>query len=543
MKKKKKNNFLEGSIIATTAILITKFLGVIYVIPFYAIIGQSGATLYSYAYAVYMVFLNISSAGIPSAMSKIVSEYDAMGKKKEEYSALKLSVLIVSVLSITSFLLLMIFSKDIARLIIGNKIGGNNPREISLVIRAIATSILVIPFLSISKGYLQGHKRINVSSFAEIIEQLVRIFVVLIGSFVGIKILGLDVSFGVSIALLGSFVGGLIAFLFILKKIGPGLKDFKDAKVDKSLDIVKKIIRYSLPFIVISITSTLFNVVDMMLLLRGLGSLGYSGVDSEFVASVITTWGDKFNVLINSFAVGIIISLIPNLVSSYTLNKMKEANDIMNKAFQMVIYVSIPLVLVISLLSMPLWNAFYSTNSLGPNILRVSILTSVFCNIYLIYIQIASSLSEYKTVYKAVVFGLCLNGLCDIPLMYLCNYLHLPAYYGASISTICGYLLSSFIVYRKLKKIDGINFKETIKLGLKVILATIVMLLSLFILGKVFVYNGTTKLYSMIYFGVFAAIGGAIYLFLTIKMNILYELFGKDIWEKLMNKFRLKKKA
>ena len=69
----KKNSFVEGTFIATFAIIIVKILGVLYVIPFYRIIGESGGSLYSYAYNVYNLFLNISTAGIPIAISKIIT--------------------------------------------------------------------------------------------------------------------------------------------------------------------------------------------------------------------------------------------------------------------------------------------------------------------------------------------------------------------------------------------------------------------------------------------------------------------------------------
>ena len=71
----KKNSFIEGTIIASLAIIITKILGVLYVIPFYSIIGEDGGVLYSYAYNIYNLFLNIATAGIPVAISMVISEY------------------------------------------------------------------------------------------------------------------------------------------------------------------------------------------------------------------------------------------------------------------------------------------------------------------------------------------------------------------------------------------------------------------------------------------------------------------------------------
>ena len=76
----KKNTFKEGAVIATLAIVISKVLGIIYVIPFYSLIGERGGALYGYAYSIYGLFLNLSTAGIPLAISKITSEYSALNQ-------------------------------------------------------------------------------------------------------------------------------------------------------------------------------------------------------------------------------------------------------------------------------------------------------------------------------------------------------------------------------------------------------------------------------------------------------------------------------
>ena len=50
----KKSSFIEGTFIATLAIVLVKIMGMLYVIPFYAIVGTTGAALYSYAYNIYL---------------------------------------------------------------------------------------------------------------------------------------------------------------------------------------------------------------------------------------------------------------------------------------------------------------------------------------------------------------------------------------------------------------------------------------------------------------------------------------------------------
>ena len=52
----KKNSFIEGTFIATASVILVKILGMIYVVPFYIIVGSKGGALYSYAYNIYVIF-------------------------------------------------------------------------------------------------------------------------------------------------------------------------------------------------------------------------------------------------------------------------------------------------------------------------------------------------------------------------------------------------------------------------------------------------------------------------------------------------------
>ena len=63
----RRNSFLMGAFVSTLGIIITKVIGLVYVIPFYAIIGIQGGALYSYAYSIYNIFLNLATSGIPVA--------------------------------------------------------------------------------------------------------------------------------------------------------------------------------------------------------------------------------------------------------------------------------------------------------------------------------------------------------------------------------------------------------------------------------------------------------------------------------------------
>ena len=74
----KKDTFIKGALISTICVVLSKILGIIYVIPFNKIIGSEGGALYGYAYNIYVLFLQLSTVGIPLAISKLVSEYNAL---------------------------------------------------------------------------------------------------------------------------------------------------------------------------------------------------------------------------------------------------------------------------------------------------------------------------------------------------------------------------------------------------------------------------------------------------------------------------------
>ncbi len=537
----RKNSFVEGSLIATLAIVVSKVMGILYVIPFYAVIGTLGSSLYSYAYNIYVIFLNISSAGIPVAISKLVSEYDSKEMKEAKVRSFKLGIIVVSILSIICFLILVIFAKEIVLFIIGNKSGGNTLEDIILVIRVIAFSVLIIPFLSVSRGYLQGHKYISSSSFSQVIEQIVRIAVVLIGSYITIKVLEKKVALGVGVALAGSFIGGLVAIGYVLKKIFNNKSQLdldKDLKKDNitNKEIFKKILIYSIPFIIINVTVNFFNIVDMTLIIRTLGNLGFSGEQAEFVASAMTTWGYKLNMIVNAIATGLTISLIPNLVSAYTLKKTNTVNKIFNQALQIVLYVSVPAAVGLSFLSAPVWNIFYGVSDLGPIIFRFSILTAIFCNIYLISIQTAQSINAFKTVCIAVVLGFSMNAIWDVPFMHLCNYLGLPAFYGATLATILGYIVAIGIVLYKLIKYEGIRLKESIKTFGKILISVLCMVGVLSLLKLVYPYVYQNRLMSIVYVAVYALIGGSVYLFITHKFGLIKGIFEAKTINRLVSK-------
>ncbi len=461
----KKNGFMEGAIIATIAIIVTKVLGVIYVIPFYKIIGEQGGALYGYAYNIYNIFLIISSAGIPLAISKLTSEYETLKEYDKKNEMYNISKKFIYFFSLFSFLLCFLFAKPLAKLIIGNLTGGNTIEDVCFVIRCISFALLVVPLLSIYRGYLQGHKYIEASSKSQVIEQVVRIFFILVGSYLCIKVFHLKITYAVGISVFSCAIGALISYIYLIiktKKTGIVKKFNNVTKKDKK-EILIKIIGYCIPFIIINISNSIYNTTDMILIIKGLSKLGFTANDVETISSIFTTWGSKFVTVVKSFATGLTISLIPSLVNAYVSKDMKRANHYFNSSLKVLLYIITPLTIFLSIFSNEIWNLFYGKSFYGPIIFKYIILVAILDSAYIIFFSALQGLYKKKLIYISSITGITVNALLDLPLMYLFNNLGIYPFYGAITATVIGYIISLGIPIIVLHNKDGFRYNETIK--------------------------------------------------------------------------------
>lgn len=538
----KKSSFVEGTIIATIAIVIVKIIGIVYVIPFYAIIGERGSALYSYAYNIYQVFLNISSAGIPIAISKIINEYDSLGYKDAKIRAYSQGKKLISIFTAFAFFILFIFAKEIAYLIIGNIKGGNSIEDVTYVIRCISFAVLVIPYLSVVRGFLQGHNIITPSSVSQVLEQLVRIFIIIVGSYLAVDVFRLSITKSVGIAVSGAFFGGLIAYLYLLAKVKKNKKELNFTEKNKknteitNKEIRKKIISYAIPFIIINITSSIYNFTNMVLILRTLSYLGFSGFDSELITSMITTWSVKLNTIVGALATGMAISLIPNIVSAHVKKDWKDVNNKLNKAMQIILIISIPITVGLSLLSKPVWTLFYGASHYGPLVFAANIFTALFSNLFVITNTTLQGLNKFKIVYKSAIIGFVANAILDVPLMLLFNRVGLYPFYGAILSTAIGYSISFAIALICLKKEHKLEYKTTFNMLKKILLPTALMILSVLIVKFIFKYNENSRIESSIFILLSSFVGGTVFLYITYKNKLLFEVFGKEYLDKIIKK-------
>lgn len=543
----KKNSFVEGTILASISLLIIKILGGIYVIPFYSIVGALGGALYSYAYTIYSLVINICTAGIPLAISKIVSEYTTLEMYDAKERTLKVGNRIVIILSTILFLLMFIFASQAAYIFVGDVSGGNSIESVTLVIRSISFCLLIVPLLAIKKGYLQGQKFISVSTNSQLIEQIVRIAFILVGSYISIKVYHLSEDIGVAIAVFGAFIAGLVAYIYLGIKIRKNKKEITypaKGQVDKvsNKSIFKKIIKYSIPLIVVSVVVDLYNMTDLSLIIRGLSYLGYDGKTAEIIGSVMATWASKICLIVNAISIGLSISLIPYMVSNLVKKDYKAINYQLVKAIGIMLVIGIPMSVGISLLSDQIYYVFYGYSEYGGIILKMLPFSILITNIFLVINMTLQGLNKFKTVYLSSIVGLLINIVLDIPLMVLCSKIGIYPYYGAIFATMIGGGTSILIALRSLKKSMDFSYRGFVNILLKMIVPLLcmvaVVMIILYFIKDLFV----SRLGMIVPCLACALFGSIIYGFIAYKNNLLYDVFGQDYVDNLLYKLKLKKK-
>lgn len=544
----KKNGFLEGTFIATASVIICKILGLVYVIPFYSIIGSQGGALYSYAYSIYGIFLNLATVGIPTAISKIVSEYNALEYHILKQRAYKIGSRILVWCGIFFFLILFIFAPQIAYLIKGDVSGGNSLESVTLVIRTISTALLIVPILSVKRGYLQGHKYISVPQISNVIEQFVRVLIVVLGSFLSYKVFNLSLEWSVAIAVFGATIGALLSYFFVDRKIKKNKDKFnldaKEKEEEKKYTnkiLLKKIVFYALPFVLIDLVKSAYDMVDLFTVVRTLTSIGYNAETAENVVGIISTWASKLNMIVISISMGLTASLIPNIMPSFVKKDFKDLNRKINKTLQILVILTIPMTLGISFLSYPVWNAFYGYNEVGISLLKLYVFMALTLSFQSILVDTSQIMNNTKLTFGSLFLGLFIKLILNIPLMYLFNKMGINGYYGSIVASILAQFITIIFLLIRINKKYKIEYKETGIVLLKTLFSCFIMMIALVLLNLIIPINQESRTMCIFICALYACIGGFIYFVISMKLGIIPFIKRFSDIKKLINNKILKK--
>ena len=490
-------------------ISILKIISIFYVIPLYSFLGIEGSYLYAIGLGIIFIFMSLST-GLSSSVILILEKYD-------DKKILNIYKKILYGLDLVFFLLLLIFSDKIA--ILFTIFGDNNLEKISLIIKFVSFYILLTTPVDIYREYLSKKNLDKSISNSKGIDNFVKAFLSIILAFIGIK-LNLEIHFVVGLVLLASFISSLCSCIYT-KVVIVKYKDKRiiKKKIDNKI-LVPMIIKYSIPFIILEVFKSLSTSLDLFFVPKALfNNYKYSVSETYQIFGDLIVWSHYLNELFIIFITGIIIYILES-------KKYKDISIRIKKSIELVLFIGLPIIVILSILSNNIWTFFYGGSNYGPTMYAYYVFLLFFYLLFILSTKNIYELKNYKLIYISLLLGLLANGLLKLPLMYGFYLMGLPAFYGAITSIFIGYLVPIIIFLIYINNKYKVNYENSIKTIIDIFIAVIIMAIVLIALKFIISFRTKIRIINLIAILIYSLIGAIIYLLVCIKNKTFEHVIG-----------------
>lgn len=498
------NKFVSGTLILTLSGFVVKAIGSINWIILSRILGGEGIGIYQMAFPIYLLALEISSAGIPIAISIITAEKAA---KKDYGGAQRIFRVSLTMLCSTAlFLSIVVFLGS--RWIIDYGIIRESRAYYSLI--ALAPAIFFTTIIAGYRGYLQGWQQMTPTALSQIVEQLVRVFVML--GFAALLLpYGLDYAAGG--ASLGAGAGGAAALLVLLYyyyKLKRSLPtDGPSFPKEGIFHILKRLVILAIPISLASIMLPVVSNLDLLIVPRRLEVAGYSTAQATELFGYLTGMSVPLINLATILTAAMAMSLVPAISHSFTLHEDDEIYNRTSGAMRIALLVTIPFSVMLYVMAEPVVTFIYNAPA-ATDATRAVAIAICFLGLHQITTAILQGLKKPKIPVINMGIACCVKVACNWFLVAIPTFGITGASYAtvADIAVAAG--LNLFFIYRKTGYL--IDVKTVLK---NIISAAIMGIAMYFIYGFLRLYLGlflslfiTCIIGSAIYIGLMAINGG-----------------------------------
>ena len=530
------NRFLKGAMILSISMFATKFLGILYVIPFQQLVGTSEMALYNYAYTPYALFISLSTLGIPVGIAKFVSKYNAAGEYDTARKMFRYAIWFMVGLGCLGFLTMYNLAPWYAQVVLaGQKELANSIEDVTMAIQTISFALLIIPVMAIFRGFFQGNQNMIPTSVSQFVEQVVRIIFILAGSYYIINIKGGSTKEAVGFSVFSAFLAGITAFLILYYYWIKNVKHYNKL-LRKSVpheprnygNLFTELISYAIPFAILGLATNLFQIVDQTTYNHYMLVSGLDGVIVEDSYGMYAGSLYKIIMIPVSFAISFGQPLIPELTHHLTAGNMKSVRKNLVLAIQLTCFITVPAVVGMALLSEPIYIMFFNSstpgyNAMGGDIFRLGSLLGLFMALYSIVTAILQGIG--KQWYGIIFLGV------SLVIKYLGNVFLIPIFQtdGATMATMIAYTFCITMSLIVIKRETGFKVSQLLRRLVAIFVFTGIMALFViavkFILDLFMDYNARHML-SYIYVAIAGFIGVLAYFGLAWYFDLITALFG-----------------
>ncbi len=408
MAKAKKQTFLGGAATLAAAVAIVKIIGALYKIPLGNMLSGTGMGYFGTAYNIYSVLLTISTAGLPLALSKLVSEANTLGRHNQKRRTFRVALTTFFVIGGVGTLLMFFFPQQLAGLM--------DNSQAWYAIKALSPAVVCVCCMSAFRGYTQGQTQMMPTAISQVIEALCKLCIGLILVMIMINA-GYDEAHSAGGAILGVTVGTALALFYLVCNYAktyreqlPAAQDLPDSRES----ILKSILRLGIPITLGSSVMSIITLVDNKLILMRLqDAVGFT----EEVAS--WHYGAYFNTmnlynLPSSFIVPITVSVIPAVAACLAKQDGKGVNQIVSSSMRITALLAFPAGIGLSVLSGPIMNLVYPMKqeeaAVGGPLLAILGIASIFVCLMLL----ANSILQAHGLVNIPIITMLIGGVVKI---------------------------------------------------------------------------------------------------------------------------------
>lgn len=449
MSNHKESSFIKNAFILSAAAIISKILGAFYQAFLYQSVGSGGVGIYMKGISFYAMLLAISAAGIPIAISKLMSEERAAGRDDVANRIFSYSIKLLFFLGLFLSVGLFIFAPIIAKNIYADV-------RTTYVLQAMAPALFIVTIMSAFRGYFQGRQQMLPTGISQVLEQIARvgfsvgITIYILNSFIGNN--SLRVINGVAF---GPFVGAVFALIVLLlfyKNKGEQIVLLKSSKLD-NIKILKRIILFAIPVTLSALLPTFLDVIEGIIIPIRLMATGFS---LESADKLYGSFSGAVLALVNlivSTSSAFAISIVPAISAAIGRNDMNELARKVKLSIKMVNFISIPAGFGLLFLGQPILDLIFNAGD-AYRIIQFSFIMVLFIGLYHNTTGILQGMGKTFIPIISLGIGLLVN-VFVLTILISFKSLNILA---APIAYTLTYMVSSGINYLAIKR--NINIKS-----------------------------------------------------------------------------------
>lgn len=517
---------VRGAAWLTIGNFLSRLLGAIYIIPWYAWMGRFGAqanALFGMGYNIYALFLLVSTVGIPVAVAKQVAKYNTKNQKNTSFYLIREFLKLMLLLGAIFALAMYVFSPLMAAWSGGGE-------DLVRVMRSLTLAVLVFPAMSVLRGFFQGFNNLKPYAVSQIAEQLIRVIWMLLTAFYIMKLGSGNYVEAVTQSTFAAFIGMLasiavlIYFLWKEKMLSRVFSKKPDHVTVDTKSLVIETTKEAIPFVVTGSAVQIFQIIDQWTFSNTMSLFtNYSKASLDIMFAYFAANPNKLTMILIAVATAVSGTGIPLLTENFVKKDKKAAAHLVINNIQMLTMFLLPAILGSVILAKPLYTIFYGqSDQLALNLFIAALIQTLFLAFYTLFSPMLQALFENRKALIYFAYGLIVKLVLQIPCIYL-----LQAY-GPLLATAVGLLVPIVLSYKQIHKVT--SFSQTIVFRSNLLIAILTLLMGLVValvtLGLGLVLSPDGRINSMIYILLVGTVGVAFYGYLTLKTRLLDKMLG-----------------